>query len=169
MINYINERTGASITASYNSDYMEEGSSYDVNALLNKAIDGYTWIRYEGGQPAGSLNGDLVFNVYYNSNSTSNRGGGSGGGSSSGGHGSIVTSNGGPGVTIQEETVPLAELPTEALPQEPVSIPEDESLAALPKDRTECWKRDRAVCICYCVRRSRFLWKENKRKIKKKI
>ena len=55
MINYINERTGASITASYNSDYMEEGSSYDVNALLNKAIDGYTWIRYEGGQPAGSL------------------------------------------------------------------------------------------------------------------
>lgn len=134
VINYINERTGASITASYNSDYMEEGSSYDVNALLNKAIDGYTWIRYEGGQPAGSLNGDLVFNVYYNSNSTSNRGGGSGGGSSSGGHGSIVTSNGGPGVTIQEETVPLAELPTEALPQEPVSIPEDEvPLAALPK------------------------------------
>ena len=134
VINYINQRTGASITASYNSDYMEEGSSYDVNALLNKAIDGYTWIRYEGGQPAGSLNGDLVFNVYYNSNSTSNRGGGSGGGSSSGGHGSIVTSNGGPGVTIQEETVPLAELPTEALPQEPVSIPEDEvPLAALPK------------------------------------
>ena len=134
VINYINERTGASITASYNSDYMEEGSSYDVNALLNKAIDGYTWIRYEGGQPAGSLNGDLVFNVYYNSNSTSNRGGGSGGGSSSGGHGSIVTSNGGPGVTIQEETVPLAELPTEALPQEPVSIPEDEvPLTALPK------------------------------------
>lgn len=134
VINYINERTGASITASYNSDYMEEGSSYDVNALLNKAIDGYTWIRYEGGQSAGSLNGDLVFNVYYNSNSTSNRGGGSGGGSSSGGHGSIVTSNGGPGVTIQEETVPLAELPTEALPQEPVSIPEDEvPLAALPK------------------------------------
>ena len=42
----------------YNSDYMEEGSSYDVNALLNKAIDGYTWIRYEGGQSAGSLNGD---------------------------------------------------------------------------------------------------------------
>ena len=37
-------------------------------------------------------------------------------------------------MTIQEETVPLAELPTEALPQEPVSIPEDEvPLAALPK------------------------------------
>lgn len=73
-------------------------------------------------------------------------------------------------MTIQEETVPLAELPTEAFPQEPVSIPEDEvPLAAPSKDRTECWKRDRAVCICYCVRRSRFLWKENKRRLRKKI
>ena len=117
---------------------MEEGSSYDVDALLNKVIDGYTWIRYEGGQPTGSLNSDLVFNVYYNSNSTPNHNGGgsgsSGGGSSSGGHGSIVTSNGGPGVTIQDENVPLAELPTEVLPQEAVSIPEEEvPLTALPK------------------------------------
>ena len=137
VINYIDERTGEHITASYSSDYMEEGSNYDVDALLNKVIDGYTWIRYEGGQPAGSLNGDLVFNVYYNRNSTSNRGGGSGGsggGSSSGGHGSIITSNGGPGVTIQDENVPLAELPEEILPEEAVSIPEEDvPLAALPK------------------------------------
>ncbi len=137
VINYIDERTGAHITTSYSSDYMEEGSSYDVAALLNRAFDGYTWLRYEGGQPTGSLNSDLVFNVYYNSSSNSNRGGGSGGsggGSSSGGHGSIITSNGGPGVTIQDENIPLAELPEEALPQEPVSIPEDDvPLAALPK------------------------------------
>ncbi len=139
VINYIDERTGAHITASYSSDYMEEGSSYDVDALLNKVIDGYTWIRYEGGQPTGSLNGDLVFNVYYNSNTpapnpTPSRGGGSGGGSSSGGRGSIITSNGGPGVTIQDENVPLAELPEGTLPEEAVSIPEEDvPLAALPK------------------------------------
>ena len=148
---------------------MEEGSSYDVNALLNKAIDGYTWIRYEGGQSAGSLNGDLVFNVYYNSNSTSNRGGGSGGGSSSGGHGSIVTSNGGPGVTIQEETVPLAELPTEALPQEPVSIPEDEvPLAALPKTGQSAGKEIVLFVSAIALGAAGFFGKKTK-KIKKKI
>lgn len=140
VINYIDERTGAHITASYNSDYMEEGSSYDVASLLNRTFDGYTWIRYEGGQAAGSLNSDLVFNVYYNSNTpapTPGNGGGSGssgGGSSSGSRGSIITDNGGPGVTIQDENVPLAELPSEALPQEAVSIPEEDvPLAALPK------------------------------------
>lgn len=140
VINYIDERAGAHITASYNSDYMEEGSSYDVASLLNRTFDGYTWIRYEGGQAAGSLNSDLVFNVYYNSNTpapTPGNGGGSGssgGGSSSGSRGSIITDNGGPGVTIQDENVPLAELPSEALPQEAVSIPEEDvPLAALPK------------------------------------
>lgn len=140
VINYIDERTGAHITASYNSDYMEEGSSYDVASLLNRTFEGYTWIRYEGGQAAGSLNSDLVFNVYYNSNTpapTPGNGGGSGssgGGSSSGSRGSIITDNGGPGVTIQDENVPLAELPSEALPQEAVSIPEEDvPLAALPK------------------------------------
>ncbi len=73
-------------------------------------------------------------------------------------------------MTIQEETVPLAELPTEALPQEPVSIPEDEvPLAALPKTGQSAGKENRAVCICYCVRRSRFLWKENKRRLRKRF
>ena len=37
-------------------------------------------------------------------------------------------------MTIQDENVPLAELPSEAFPQEAVSIPEEDvPLAALPK------------------------------------
>ena len=77
-------------------------------------------------------------------------------------HGSIVTSNGGPGVTIQGETVPLAELPTEALPQERFLSRKMKFRYSSSKDWTECWKRDRAVCICSCVRRSRFSLEENK-------
>lgn len=143
VINYIDESTGAHISASYNSDYIEEGSSYDVASLLNKAIDGYTWSRYEGGQPTGSLDSDLVFNVYYNSNTpaptptpTPNRGSssGSGGGSSTGRHASITTNtNAGPGVTITEENVPLADLPTDTV-SVPENIPEEDvPLASLPK------------------------------------
>lgn len=145
VINYIDESTGAHISASYNSDYIEEGSSYDVASLLNKAIDGYTWNRYEGGQPTGSLDSDLVFNVYYNSNTpaptptptpTPNRGSssGSGGGSSTGRHASITTNtNAGPGVTITEENVPLADLPTDTV-SVPENIPEEDvPLASLPK------------------------------------
>ena len=118
---------------------LDANAAYNVRDLVNAAISGYRWDSYsvpEGqtGDLTGTLTGDLVFNVYYVASSTSP---GGSGGSSGGGGGSRNPYNpgGGPGVTIEEDAVPLAPLPEN---NETVAINEDNvPLSPLPKTGQE--------------------------------
>ena len=118
---------------------LDANAAYNVRDLVNAAISGYRWDSYsvpEGqtGDLTGTLTGDLVFNVYYVASSTSP---GGSGGSSGGGGGSRNPYNpgGGPGVTIEEDAVPLAPLPEN---NEAVAINEDNvPLSPLPKTGQE--------------------------------
>lgn len=114
---------------------LNANAAYDINDLVNMVISGYRWNNYSvpEGQTSdltGTLTSDLVFNVYYVSSGGNSGGGTSGGGGGSTGSGPYNPS-GGPGVTIDEDEVPLAPLPDTSTT---TTIGEDEvPLSPLPK------------------------------------
>ena len=145
IVNYYEKDTNTKLADSYVSGTYTRGEAYDVTEQIQKAIEGYNWDSCDSAVYAGTMSGNLIFNVYYTKTPTTDEpdnepsggspsGSGGGGGSSSGPR-DPYNPGGGPGVTIEEDAVPLAPLPEN---NEAVAINEDNvPLSPLPKTGQE--------------------------------
>ncbi len=146
IVNYYEKDTNTKLADSYVSGTYTRGEAYDVTEQIQKAIEGYNWDSCDSTVYAGTMSGNLIFNVYYTKTPTTDEpdnepsggspsGSGGGGGGSSSGPRDPYNPGGGPGVTIEEDAVPLAPLPEN---NETVAINEDNvPLSPLPKTGQE--------------------------------
>ena len=146
IVNYYEKDTNTKLADSYVSGTYTRGEAYDVTEQIQKVIEGYNWDSCDSTVYAGTMNGNLIFNVYYTKTPTTDEpdnepsggspsGSGGGGGGSSSGPRNPYNPGGGPGVTIEEDAVPLAPLPEN---NEAVAINEDNvPLSPLPKTGQE--------------------------------